>query len=258
MIAQTDRFRLDGKRALISGGSRGIGFGIARALASAGAELTLVARGTEALDEAKSRLVENGAAVEVYSFDVARVDEIPEAYAEIARSFGAPDILVNAAGLARRAPAHELSVEDWRRVVDVNLTAVFATSRAFANERIASGKRGKIINIASLMSEAARRDTSAYTASKGGVKLLTKALAVDWAPYGINVNAIGPGYIRTDLTRPLWEDREFDSWVKQRTPFGRWGEPEDIGGAAVFLASGASDFVTGQVIYVDGGWLATF
>jgi gluconate 5-dehydrogenase len=140
----------------------------------------------------------------------------------------------------------------------INVSAVFAMSQAFARRLIADAKPGKIINIASLMTSATRPGTAAYTASKGGVGQLTKALAIDWAPKGILVNAIAPGFIRTDLTGPLWADTTFDEWVKKRTPLARWGTPEDIALPAVFLASSASDFMTGQVVYVDGGWLATF
>jgi gluconate 5-dehydrogenase len=135
---------------------------------------------------------------------------------------------------------------------------MFALSQAFARSRIARGEPGAIVNIASLMSEASRPTTAPYTASKGGVKMLTKALAVDWAPHGIRVNAIGPGYIRTPMTDPLRADADFDAWVHARTPLGRWGEPEDVAGAAVFLASNAAGFITGQTLYVDGGWLSTF
>jgi gluconate 5-dehydrogenase len=151
-----------------------------------------------------------------------------------------------------------MSLEDFDDVVRLNLTAVFALSQAFARERIASDRPGKIINIGSLMCAATRPGTSAYTASKGGILQLTKSLAVDWAPYRILVNAIGPGYIQTPLTAPLAADTDFDQWVKNRCPLGRWGTPNDLAGAAVFLASAASDFVTGQMLYVDGGWLATF
>jgi gluconate 5-dehydrogenase len=149
-----------------------------------------------------------------------------------------------------------LTLDDWRTVIDLNLTAAFALSQAFARDRIAAGKPGKIINIASLMSSASRPGTSPYTASKGGILSLTQALALDWAKHGIHVNAIGPGYIDTPLTKPLVDDPKFNAWVTERCPLGRWGTPDDLAGAAVFLASPASDFITGQIIYADGGWLA--
>lgn len=251
-------FSLAGKRAVITGGSRGIGLGIARGLAGAGADLTIIGRDARSLEEARGELEASRRSVDVRAFDMARIAEIPDLYEELVRGAGPADILVNAAGRAQRGPAEAMSPEEWEEVIRLNLSSVFFMAQAFAKERIASGRPGKVINIASLTSEAARRGTAAYTASKGGIRQLTKALAVDWARHGILVNAIGPGYIRTDLTRPLQEDPEFDAWVRGRTPLGRWGEPADLAPTAVFLASAASDFITGQTIYVDGGWLATF
>ena len=248
-----DSFRLDGKLALVCGGSRGIGLGIARAMAAAGAKVLVAARASASLDEAAASL--NTAACPV---DLRQYEQIGAWYDGVVERHGRADILVNAAGITRRKPAEELSMEDWNDTLAVNLSATFATSQAFARHLIAAGAPGKIINIASLMTAAARRTTAAYTASKGGVGQLTKALAVDWAGKGILVNAIAPGYVRTDLTQPLWSDPAFDSWVRERTPLARWASPEDIALPAVFLASPAADFITGQVIYVDGGWLATF
>lgn len=251
-------FSLSGKRALITGGSRGIGLGIARGLAEAGADLVLLARDPESLAAASRDLKATGRSVKTHAFDMARVSEVGAMYGELARRLGPADVLVNNAGCARRGPAESLSAEDWQAVIELNLSSVFFLSQAFARERIAAGLPGAIINVASLTSEASRRGTAAYTASKGGIRQLTKALATDWAPYGIRVNAIGPGYIRTELTRPLYEDPEFDAWVKGRTPLGRWGLPEDLAHAAVFLAAPGAAFITGQTLYVDGGWLATF
>jgi len=253
-----NKFSLTGKKALVTGGNRGIGLGIAQEFAQAGADLVLLARDQAALEEARGQVESTGRRVAVYSFDLNNVEEIPGMYAQIIQDSGAIDILVNNAGTICRGPAEEISLEDWNLVMTVNLTAVFVLSQAFAREHISSKRPGKIINIASLMSEAVRPGVSPYAVSKAGIKQVTKALAVEWAEYGINVNAIGPGYIRTDLNQPLQDDPEFSAWVEQRTPQGKWGMPGDIGSAAVFLASGASDFVTGQVIYVDGGWLATF
>ena len=254
----TQAFSLQGRRALVTGGSKGIGLGIARGLTEAGAEVILVARDAADLEAAKEQLSASGKRISAWAFDMGDIEAVPAWYASVIAKEGPVDVLVNNAGINLRAPAHELPMEQWDTVIRLNLTAVFALSQAFAKERIATHKGGKIINIASLMSEAARKTTAAYTASKGGIRQLTKALAVDWAPYGINVNAIGPGYIRTPLTKPLYEDQEFDAWVKNRTPLGRWGTPDDLAHTAVFLASAASDFITGQVIYVDGGWLSTF
>lgn len=253
-----DKFSLEAKRALVTGGSRGIGLGIARGLAEAGADLILVGREAKSLGEAREALEKTGRSVQAHPFDLSRVSEIPDFYKKIVHEGGAPDILVNCAGTICRSPAENLALEDWRLVLELNLTSVFALSQAFAREKIADRKPGKIINIASLMCESVRRQTSAYAASKGGIRQLTKALAVDWAMYGITVNAVGPGYIKTDLTRALWEDRDMDAWVREHTPLGRWGLPEDLASTAVFLASPAADFITGQVIYVDGGWLATY
>jgi gluconate 5-dehydrogenase len=171
---------------------------------------------------------------------------------------GTPDILVNSAGIQRRGVAIDLSLDDWNIVMTLNATAVFELSRTFARHLISESRSGRIINIASLMTAAARPGTSPYTASKGAVGQLTKALAVEWAQYGILVNAIAPGYIDTDLNKALISDPTFDEWVKSRCPLGRWGTPEDIAWPVVFLASPAANFMTGQVIFVDGGWLATF
>lgn len=253
-----ERFSLAGKKALVTGGGRGIGLGIARGLAGAGADLILLGRESARLEEAGKSLASSGRTIDTITFDMSRIREIPDMYARLVTDHGAPDILVNNAGCVRRGPAEDLSLDDWEEVLRLNLSCVFALSQAFARERIASGRPGRIINIASLTSEASRRGTAAYTASKGGIRQLTKALAIDWASHGILVNAIGPGYIRTDLTMPLQEDPSFDGWVRERTPLGRWGVPEDIAAAAIFLASAASDFVTGQILYVDGGWLARF
>ncbi len=253
-----ENFRLDNKIALVTGGSKGIGFGIAAALAEAGADLVLAARDKNTLDDAWEKLSTTGRRVWVYSFDMSESEKISDLFAGIVNDTGGVDILVNNAGGTRRGPAENLTAEDWNFVINLNMTATFRLCQAFAKERINSGKSGKIINIASLMSETVREDNAPYAASKGGIRQLTKALAVDWAKYGINVNAIGPGFIQTDLTRPLWEDESFDKWIKWKTPWARWGKPEDLGNAAVYLASPASDFVTGHILYVDGGLLSTF
>jgi len=257
-MSERSMFNLDGKVAMVTGASRGLGRGIAQGLAEYGADVILVSRNAETLGSAQQEIDRLGRRVWVFPCDLANADGIPALFEEAAAATEGVDILVNNAGTTARAPAEELPVEEWQRVLDLNLTSVFVLSQAFARVRIAAGKPGKIINIGSLMCEHARVTTSAYTASKGGIRQLTKALAVDWAQHGIQVNAIGPGYFRTDLTQAIQDDPEFDRWVKGRTPLGRWGDPSDLAGAAVFLASSASDFVTGQTIYVDGGWLATF
>jgi len=251
-------FRLDGRLVMVTGASKGIGLGIAAAMADAGADLILVSRSESELESAAAQLRSSGRAANAAPFDLHQADKIPAWYDGVVSRYGRPDTLVNAAGVMHRAPAHELTLEDWEDTLAVNLTAAFVLSQAFARECIACGQEGRIINIASLMAAASRRTTAAYTASKGGIGQLTKALAVDWAEHGIHVNAIAPGYIATKLTEPLWRDSEFDAWVTKRCPLGRWGTPEDIAWPAVFLASPAADYMTGQVIFVDGGWLATF
>jgi gluconate 5-dehydrogenase len=257
-MIMTDKFRLDNKISLVTGGSKGIGFGIAKSLAEAGADVVLVARNEADLENARNELSQIGRRIWTYSFDMSKIEDIDGMFAAVVKDVGDVDVLVNNAGGTRRGPAETLTAEDWNFVINLNMTAVFTLCQAFAKECIKRGKKGKIVNIASLMSEQVREDNAPYAASKGGIRQLTKALAVDWAKYQINVNAIGPGFIQTDLTRLLWENDEFNKWLKWKTPWGRWGNPEDLGNAAVYLAAPASDFVTGQVLYVDGGLLATF
>lgn len=249
-------FRLDGLRGLVTGGSRGIGLGLAKGLAEAGANLVLSARNADELAAAQRELTPLGVDVQIAPFDVSQITAIADFYRDVVGRLGPIDILINNAGGTRRGPAHELTLEDWQTVVDLNLSSVFELSRCFAKERIASGKPGRIINVGSLMCNSARAGTSPYAATKGGILLLTKALAMDWAPYNILVNAIGPGYIETPLTAPLKAKPEFDSWVTQTCPLARWGTPADLAGAVVFLASPAASYITGQIIYIDGGWLA--
>ena len=253
-----EKFRLDNKISMVTGGSKGIGFGIAKALAEAGSDIILVARDTKTLERAREELIRTGRNIQTCSFNMSNVESIDEMYGGIAKDTGGVDILVNNAGATRRGPAEKISSEDWNFVLNLDVTSVFMLCRAFARQHIKDGKKGKIINIASVMSETIREDNAPYAASKGAIRQLTKALAVDWAKYDINVNAIGPGFIQTDLTRPLWEDKSFDKWLKWKTPQAKWGKPEDLGNAAVYLASAASDFVTGQTLYVDGGLLSTF
>ena len=252
-----EKFRLDNKCSLITGGSRGIGFSIAKALAKAGSDIVLLARNKKRLEQAQDDLAKIGRDVRIYPFDMVEVDGIKEIYSKIIEDAGGIDILINNAGGLRRGPAETLSLKDWNFVINLNLSSVFALSQAFAKERIEKEKKGKIINISSVTSEVTRKHIAAYAASKGGIRQLTKSLAVDWAQYHINVNAIGPGYFKTDLTQPLWQDEMFDNWIKKRTPEGRWGSPDELGYAAVFLASPASDFITGQTLYIDGGFLST-
>lgn len=251
-------FAVEGKLALVTGATRGIGLGIARALGRSGPSLILVGRDEDELEHAAEELRQTAPHVYVAPFDLLRTSEIAHWFEDLCGRVGTPDILVNSAGMSRRGAAVDLSLEDWNAVLALNTTAMFELSRAFAKRCIAEGRGARIINIASLMTAAARPGTSPYTASKGAVGQLTKALAVEWAQHGILVNAIAPGYIDTDLNKSLIADEAFSSWVEQRCPLGRWGTPEDIAWPVVFLASSAAAFMTGQIIFVDGGWLATF
>ena len=250
-------FSLSGKTALVTGGSRGIGLAVAKGLARHGADIAIIARNEGRLQAAKEQIQEcSGKKVWTFSFDLENTKGIEKLFENIISETKGTDILVNCAGTTARGPAEEVELDTWNRVVGVNMTAVFAISQSFCRHRKLVGKGGKIINIGSLMCHGGRPTTTAYAASKGGLLMVTRSLAVEWAKYNINVNAIGPGFIATDLTAPLQADKDFNRWVLSRTPFERWGEPEDIVGTAVFLASSASDFVTGQILYVDGGWVA--
>jgi len=248
-------FDLTGKIALITGSSRGIGFGIARGLGQAGATIILNGRNAERLNRAVSALSQEGLKVYGYSFDVSDSKQVDQNISTVDREVGPVDILVNNAGIQRRGPLETIEESVWREVIETNLTAVFLISKRVVKGMIAR-RAGKIINICSLMSEISRPTIAPYTASKGGVKMLTKAMAVEWAKYNIQVNGIGPGFIATEMNKALLEDQKFDAMVRSRTPAGRWGEPSDLMGAAVFLASRASDYITGQIIYVEGGLLS--
>ncbi len=233
-------FDLTGRTALITGSSQGLGFAMARGLAQAGAAVVLNGRDAKKLSAAAKAL---------------DAEAIPREVEEIESEFGAIDILVNNAGIQQRAPLAEMTEAQWRAVIDTNLTSAFLVSRAVAPRMIARGA-GKIINIASVMSEVSRPTIANYAAAKGGIKQLTRAMAVEWAKHGLQCNGIGPGYMETPLNAGLIANAEFNKWICGRTPAGRWGKPEELVGAAVFLASRASDFVNGQILYVDGGLLA--
>ena len=253
-------FQLDNQLALVTGASRGIGRGIARGLLQAGARVVLVSRDGAALEQARSELLTEltlaPERIVVAPLDVAEVEKIVPWYEQLVATHGAADILINAAGTTRRGFALEQALADFEYLQRLNVTATYELARAVARKLIAVKKPGRIVNIASLMSFASRPGTAAYTASKGAVAQLTKALAIEWAPHGILVNAIAPGYISTPLTEGLVADPKFTQWVTSRCPMQRWGEPADLAGPAVFLSSPAARFVTGQVLPVDGGWLA--
>lgn len=248
-------FDLRQKVALITGSSYGLGFAIARGLGQAGATLVLNGRNEEKLRNAVSILSREGLTVSGYAFDVTNAGQIQGKIPLIEEEVGPIQILVNSAGIQKRGPLETIEESVWREVIDTNLTGVFLASKCVVQEMIAR-ESGKIINICSLLSEFGRATAGPYAAAKGGVKMLTRAMAVEWAKYNIQVNGIGPGYFLTEMTKPLAEDPNFDAWIRSRTPAGRWGDPAELVGTAIFLASSASNFVTGQIIYVDGGILA--
>lgn len=248
-------FDLTGRTALVTGSSRGLGRAMAEGLADAGAVVVLNGADPGRLAAAAGEMRGRGLAVHEACFDVTDEAAIAAAFARLDGEGIAVDILVNNAGIQWRQPMVDLATADWRRVMETNLTSAFVVGREAAQRMIPRG-RGKIVNIGSLMSELARATISPYTVAKGGIKMLTRAMAAEWAQHGIQANAIGPGYMLTDMNQALVDDPAFDAWVKGRTPSRRWGRPEELIGAAVFLASQASDYVNGQIIYVDGGMLA--
>lgn len=251
----TKLFDLGGRRALVTGSSQGIGLALARGLGRAGASLVLNGRDTDRLETAVAELRAEGLDVEGRGFDVTDGPAVERAVGAIESELGPIDVLVNNAGIQRRVPLEDADDETWSAVMRTNLDGVFHVARAAARHMIGRG-RGKIVNICSLMSEVGRPTVGPYTAAKGAVKMLTRAMCADWARHGIQANGIGPGYFATELNRALIEDEAFDTWLRARTPAGRWGEVDELVGAAIFLSSDASSFVNGQVIYVDGGVLA--
>jgi gluconate 5-dehydrogenase len=256
-MADLSLFDLTGRVALITGSSQGLGFALARGLARAGATVVLNGRTRGKLEQAAKALRDEGLSVRTTAFDVTDEAGIRAALPTLELEAGGPiEVLVNNAGIQHRAPMVELDAADWRKVVETNLTSAFLVGREVARGMLAR-KHGKIINTCSLLSEVGRNTIAPYTAAKGGLKMLTKAMAVEWGPHGVQANGIGPGYFMTEMTKPLVQNPEFDAWVRKRTPAGRWGQPEELTGAAVFLASRASDFVNGQILYVDGGMLAS-
>lgn len=248
-------FDLSGRTALVTGSTRGLGNAIARGLGDAGARIVLNGRSAQAVAEVANAMRAERYTVFEAAFDVTSEADVVRTFERFDAEGLAIDILVNNAGIQHRQPMVELALADWQRVIDTNLTSAFLIGREAARRMIPRGY-GKIVNIGSLTSELARATVIPYTVAKGGVKMLTKGMAAEWAKDGIQANAIGPGYMLTDMNEVLINNPQFDAWVKGRTPAARWGRPEELVGAAVFLSSPASDYVNGQMIFVDGGMLS--
>ncbi|MCP2043356.1 gluconate 5-dehydrogenase [Pontibacter sp. HSC-36F09] len=250
-------FDLTGQVALITGATHGLGMAMATAIGEAGATLVINGHTPSKMEEALASYRAAGLTAYGYLFDVTDAQQVKQNIAQIEQEVGPISILVNNAGIIKRIPALEMDEADFRQVLDVDLTAPFIVSKHVARYMV-ERRQGKIINICSMMSELGRDTVSAYAAAKGGLKMLTRNLATEWARYNIQVNGIGPGYFATEQTAPIRVDgHPFNDFIVRRTPAGRWGDPEDLGGTAVFLSSRASDFINGQIIYVDGGILAT-
>jgi gluconate 5-dehydrogenase len=247
-----DLFNLSGKRALVTGSSQGIGLALAEGLGMAGASIVINGRNVQKLDEARAGLVTKGVDVSVAPCDVTDETAVTAAVEMIETTLGPIDILINNAGMQFRTALEDFPLEKWRELMRVNVESAFIVGKAVAKSMIAR-RSGKIINISSVQSELGRATIAPYTATKGAIKMLTKGMCADWARHGIQVNAIGPGYFKTPLNQALVDNPEFSSWLEKRTPAGRWGKPEELIGAAVFLASPASSFVNGHILYVDGG-----
>ncbi len=249
-------FDLTGRTAFITGSSKGIGLALATALASAGAKVVLNGRDTAALDSALQQLRAQGHSAEAVAFDVTDAAAVEAGIERVETQVGAIDILVNNAGMQHRGAFAEFPVEAWYQITRTNIDSVFLVGRAVA-QRMVQRKRGKIINVCSVQSELGRPNIAPYAATKGAVKMLTKGMAIDLGKHGIQVNGLGPGYFKTELTQSLVDDATFSAWLANRTPAGRWGDVQELGGATIFLASDAANFVTGHVLYVDGGITAS-
>lgn len=251
-------FNLEGKVALITGGTHGIGMAIGTVLGKAGAKVCVNDLSEDQLKACKEAYAKEGIDVYTLVFNVTDEEQVDKGISQIEKDLGAVDILVNNAGIIKRIPILDMPIEDYKQVIDVDLVAPLIVAKRVAPGMIAK-REGKIINMCSMMSVYGRNSVSAYASAKGGLKLLTANMCCEWAKYGLQINGIGPGYIATSQTAPIREGgHPFNDLVMMRTPAARWGEPEDIGNAALFLASKASEFVNGQVLYVDGGILANF
>ena len=251
-------FDLTGKVALVTGATHGLGMSMAVALGKSGARIVVNDISAERLEAAKKEYLEQGLDVATYVFDVTDEQKTEEGIARIEAEVGPVDILVNNAGIIKRIPAVDMAAADFRQVIDIDLTGPFIMAKFVAKSMIRRNSGGKIINICSMMSELGRETVSAYASAKGGLKMLTRNLATEWAKFNIQVNGIGPGYFATSQTAPIRVDgHPFNEFIIRRTPAGRWGNPEDLQGTVIFLASKASDFVNGHIVYVDGGILAS-
>lgn len=251
-----DLFNVKGKVVLISGSTRGLGLSIAKGFVDAGATVIINGRKQSDVNAIVQQIKDHGGQAYGAAFDVTIKDDVISSVKKIEQEVGPINVLINNAGIHRRNPLEELSLEDWKTVLDVNLTSAFTLSQAvfpYMKKR----NSGKVINITSLNAEKARPNIANYSAAKGGLKMLTKSMATEWGPYNIQTNAIGPGYFQTDMTETLVQNPEFNNWVKSEVPLQRWGVPEELIGTAIYLASSASNYVNGHTIYVDGGWQAS-
>ena len=251
----TALFDLSGRTALVTGSSRGLGRAIAEGMARAGAKIIINGVDPKRVEQAVAEFRAAGHQAEGAAFNVTDEPAIVAAFERFDREGLAVDILVNNAGIQHRKPLVEFTTDEWRKVIETDLTSAFVIGRE-AGKRMIPRKRGKIINIGSLGSELARPTIAPYTAAKGGIKNLTRSMAVEWAQHGIQANAIGPGYMLTDMNEALVNNTDFNNWLMGRIPSKRWGRPDELVGAAIFLASDASTYVNGQIIYVDGGMIA--
>jgi gluconate 5-dehydrogenase len=254
MLAQL--FDLTGKTALVTGSSQGLGLIFARALANAGATVILNGRNAKKLNGAVNSLKNKGYNVFGSVFDVTSAAQVNKNIGLIEKNIAPIDIIVNNAGIQIRAPLEDFKEQDWKEIIDVHLTGAFLTAKAVVKHMM-KRRSGKIINICSVQSELARPTITPYTAAKGGLKSLTKGMATEWGKYNIQVNGLGPGYFKTEMTKSLWKDRSFHSWLCSRVPLQRWGDPEELAGPLIFLASNASNYLTGHILYLDGGITAS-
>ena len=249
-------FSLEGRSGIVTGCGSGIGKAIAKGVVQAGAEIVMVGRNKERLEKASSEIEKFGGPVIAIQADISKMKDIRNLVDRAVKEFGKIDFLFNNAGIIRRSPSEEITEKDWDETIDINLKGPFFLAQAVARVMISQKRKGKIINTSSLAAVQGGKRVPAYAASKGGLSQVTKSMANDWAKYHILVNAIGPGWVKTELTEPLRQDKERFTEITSRIPLGRWADPEDFAGVAIFLASDASDYITGQTIFVDGGWLS--